>query len=90
MRSRLASIGLRSYWDIVFPAALLVALVVSIADDSPGGTLALAARVVAILLLVAVAGASAQLAHQRRTAVSHASIRADIAASGGLGKRLTI
>lgn len=47
-------------------------------------------RMVASVLLMGVAAAAAHVVVERRNADRHASIRADIAATGGLSRRLMV
>lgn len=69
----------------------VLALGSSAAAGSSGlGVLAAMARLTAILLLVVVSLAAAEVGHRWLTVTRHDSIRADIAAGGGLGKRLSL
>ena len=89
-RAQLKYWGMRAYW-VVFPAVLVAALVFSaVRQPSDDTALTTAARTAAALLLAAVTCAAAQMAHWRRAATRPDSIRADIAASGGLGNRLMV
>lgn len=87
---------LRAWWSrahlaVLLPAAVIAALVSSAVDRSAGHPiLAALARSTAVVLLVGVSWACVQLALRWRAVVRHDSIRADIAAAGGLGRRLMI
>ena len=85
--------GSRGHALLLVPAILLVVL----AGSATGGLsvgdasfLSGLARTTASLLLLAVAAAAAHALVEWRQEVRHDSIRADIAAGGGLGKRLMV
>ncbi len=72
-------------------AALVVALVFSALTGSSGyAFLTSAARSSAVALLLGVSRASLHMGHVRRVFARHDSIRADIAAGGGLAQRLSV
>lgn len=79
-----------TYSWVVLPAlAAFLAGWVAVVRD--GGTLLDGAvRTVASVLLMGVAAGAAHVAVDRRNAVRHASIRAEIAAGGGLRHRLMV
>jgi len=72
------------------PAGAMVAALVFSAVNGSSGLLTGTARATALLLLLFVSRASVEMGHRWRVFTSHDSIRADIAAAGGLGKRLSI
>lgn len=89
-RAQLKYWSARAYW-FVMPAVLVAAVVVStVRQPDDHIVLTMAVRIAAALLLAGVICASVQVAHRWRTVSSHDSIRADIAASGGLGHRLMV
>lgn len=76
-------------WVVLPAAAALFAGWVGLSRDG-GSALEGTARLVASALLLGVVGAVAQVLVDRRVAGRHASIRADIAAAGGLSRRLMV
>lgn len=89
-RAQLQYWSARAYW-IVMPAVLVAAVVVStIRQPNDAIALTMAVRIAAALLLAGVICASVQASHAWRAVSRHDSIRADIAASGGLGHRLMV
>ena len=76
----------------VLPVAAMVVVLVLSALTGPSGHefLTNAARSSAVVLLLGVARASMHMGHLWRVFARHDSIRADIAAAGGLGKRLSV
>lgn len=83
---------LRDNWAVVTSGAFVFALAYSVAVRSPGGEsiLGATARATAVVLLSVVTWSVVQTAHRWRVFIRHDSIRADIAAAGGLGKRLSV
>lgn len=79
--------GLKAYCGAGV-AAMLVVLVVTAAQG--GGLLMALLTTVAGFLLVGVATSSVHEVHRHQLVTRHLSIRADIAAAGGLGKRLMV
>ena len=88
---RLQSWCERTHWAVLLPVSLVVALVFPAVTGSSGENfLTSSARATAIVLLVGVIGAAVETAHRWRIFTLHDSIRADITAAGGLGKRLMV
>ena len=85
-------ISLESQRGWVLPVAAMVVVLLISALTGPSGHpfLTNAARSAAVVLLLGVARASMQMGHLWRVFARHDSIRADIAAAGGLGKRLSV
>jgi len=85
-------ISLRSQMGWLLSAgAMVLALVFSALTGSSGHAfLTDVARLTAVLLLLGVSRASLRMGHTWRVFARHDSIRADIAAAGGLGKRLAV
>lgn len=89
-RAQLKHWGARAY-SVVMPAVLVAAVVVStVRQPNDDIALAMAVRIAAALLLAGVICASVELTHLWRAVSRHDAIRADIAASGGLGHRLMV
>jgi len=76
-----------SLWLVVPCSAALLAGWVGMSRDG-GGLLEGVVRTLASTLLMLVVAAAAHVAAQHRDAERHASIRAEIAAAGGLKRRL--
>jgi len=88
---RLQSWGERTHWAVLLPLSLVVALIFPGLTASSGQSfVASSARATAVVLLLGVIGAAVEMAHRWRVFIRHDSIRADITAAGGLGKRLMI
>ena len=89
-RAQLKDWGARAYL-VVMPAVLVAAVVVStIRQPNDDIAVTMAVRIAAALLLAGVICASVQVGHVWKAANRHDSIRADIAASGGLAHRLMV
>ena len=81
----------KAWWAV--GGAAFVAVLLASAQNGPltaGSLLRGVVGTVAAALLTAVATASVHEDHYRRALSRHLSIRADIAAGGGLGKRLMV
>ena len=76
-------------WLVLPAAAAFTAGWVGVTRDG-GSLLEGVVRLVASVLLMGVAAAAAHVLLERRDADRHASIRADIAATGGLSRRLMV
>ncbi|HEX2701306.1 MAG TPA: hypothetical protein VHM89_13985 [Acidimicrobiales bacterium] len=89
-RSRQVSWVSQARWALPV-AAVAGALVFSLVSGSHGHELLTAtARATAVALLLFVCRASVEMGNRWRVFSRHDSIRADIAAAGGLGKRLSV
>ena len=88
---RLQSWGQRTHWAVLLPLSLALALIFPVLSGSSGQDfLTYSARATAVVLLLGVIGASVETAQRWRIFTRHDSIRADITAAGGLGKRLMV
>jgi len=82
---------LRERWAVVVGALLFVLAYSAVSRSPDGGSLfGASARATAVVLLSAVTWSVVQMAQQWRVFIRHDSIRSDIAAAGGLGKRLSV
>ena len=89
---RITSAGARAYWA-AGAAALVVVLLLAALPDGPvshGDLLRALVSTAATALLVVVTTVSLHEGHRYRDITRHLSIRADIAAAGGLGQRLMV
>ncbi|MGH9177168.1 MAG: hypothetical protein ACRD0N_01245 [Acidimicrobiales bacterium] len=87
---QVGSYGSKAWWAA---AAALTVVVLTSAQGGPvteGSLLRGVVGTIAAVLLTAVTTASVHEDHRRRALSRHLSIRADIAAAGGLGKRLMV
>ncbi len=88
----MTSAGAKAYWAAGM-AALVVVLVLAAVQDGPvtnGDLLRAFASTTATGLLAVVTTVSLHEGHRYRDITRHLSIRADIAAAGGLGQRLMV
>jgi hypothetical protein len=79
-----------SRWSGELPAVLAAMMVGTVVLAASGGLVEKLSTIAAAALLAGVTQASLQVVRQWRTIADHASIRADIAAAGGLGQRLSV
>ena len=89
---QITSAGAKAYWAAGMAAMVVVLLLAAVQDGpfSNGDLLRAFASTAASALLVVVAAVSFHEGHRYRDITRHLSIRADIAAAGGLGQRLMV
>lgn len=93
LKQRISAFKAGLHGALLVPAALMLAVIATttgVGTVSDGSFLKAFVSTAASVLLIGVAVASVQTGHRWREWTRHDSIRADIAAAGGLGRRLMI